>query len=150
LGLQLNVGFTGLINLGQAGLMAIGAYAMGMLVVDAGWPLLFALPGAILVSIAAGALIGLPTSRLRAAYFGIVTIAFSEIIRYTLQNAAFAGGNQGVLGYDRDFEAWALSKLAPFGLGGTTQLPRLIAVWTTLLICLAALKVLQRSPWGVS
>jgi ABC-type branched-subunit amino acid transport system permease subunit len=38
LGLQLNVGFTGLINLGQAGFMAIGAYAMGMLVVDAGWP----------------------------------------------------------------------------------------------------------------
>ena len=46
LGLQLNVGFTGLINLGQAGLMAIGAYAMGMLVVYAGWPLLFAVPGA--------------------------------------------------------------------------------------------------------
>jgi branched-chain amino acid transport system permease protein len=151
LGLQLNVGFTGLINLGQAGLMAIGAYAMGMLVVYAGWPLLFALPGAILVSIAAGALVGLPTLRLRADYFGIVTIAFSEIVRYTLQNAAFAGGNQGVLGYDadwRDFEAWALSKLAPLGLSGTIQLPLLIAVWGTLLICLTALKVLQRSPWG--
>ena len=39
LGLQLNVGFTGLINLGQAGFMCVGAYAMGMLVVDAGWPL---------------------------------------------------------------------------------------------------------------
>lgn len=151
LGLQLNVGFTGLINLGQAGLMAIGAYAMGMLVVDAGWPLVFALPGAILVAIAAGVLVGLPTLRLRTDYFGIVTIAFSEIVRYTLQNAAFAGGNQGVLGYDgewRGFEAWALSKLAPIGLGGTTQLPLLLCVWTTLLICLAALKVLQRNAWG--
>ena len=39
LGLQINVGFTGLLNLGQAGFMAIGAYAMGMLVVDAGWSL---------------------------------------------------------------------------------------------------------------
>ena len=37
LGLQINVGFTGLLNLGQAGFMSIGAYAMGMLVVDAGW-----------------------------------------------------------------------------------------------------------------
>ena len=110
LGLQLNVGFTGLVNLGQAGFMAIGAYAVGMLVVDAGWPLLLALPAAILFAITAGALVGLPTLRLRADYFGVVTIAFSEIARYTLQNAAFAGGNQGVLGYDggwRDFQAWA-------------------------------------------
>jgi branched-chain amino acid transport system permease protein len=93
----------------------------------------------------------LPTLRLRTDYFGIVTIAFSEIVRYALQNAAFAGGNQGVLGYDgewRGFEAWALSKLAPIGLGGTTQLRLLLCVWTTLLICLAALKVLQRSAWG--
>lgn len=151
LGLQLNVGFTGLVNLGQAGFMAIGAYAVGMLVVDAGWPLLLALPAAILVAIAAGALVGLPTLRLRADYFGVVTIAFSEITRYTLQNAAFAGGNQGVLGYDggwRDFQAWASTNLAPIGLGGTTQLPLLIADWSTLAVCLAALVVLQRSPWG--
>jgi ABC-type branched-subunit amino acid transport system permease subunit len=151
LGLQLNVGFTGLINLGQAGFMAIGAYAMGMLVVDVGWPLIIALPAAVLLAIAAGALVGLPTLRLRADYFGIVTIAFSEIVRYALQNAAFAGGNQGVLGYDggwRDFQAWASSELAPVGLGGATQLPLLIAVWATLLICLVALTVLERSPWG--
>jgi branched-chain amino acid transport system permease protein len=37
LGLQLNVGFTGVLNFGQAGFMAIGAYAMGILVVRAGW-----------------------------------------------------------------------------------------------------------------
>jgi branched-chain amino acid transport system permease protein len=151
LGLQLNVGFTGLVNLGQAGFMAIGAYAMGMLVVDACWPLLIALPAAILVAIAAGALVGLPTLRLRADYFGIVTIAFSEIVRYALQNESFAGGNQGVLGYDggwRDFQVWASSEVAAIGLGGSTQLPLLIAVWATLLICLAVLVGLQRSPWG--
>jgi branched-chain amino acid transport system permease protein len=151
LGLQLNVGFTGLINLGQAGFMAIGAYALGMLVVYAGWPLLLALPASILVAIAAGVLVGLPTLRLRADYFGIVTIAFSEIVRYTLQNAGFAGGNQGVLGYDggwRDFQAWASSELAAIGLGGNTQVPLLLTVWATLLICLAALKAVQRSPWG--
>jgi ABC-type branched-subunit amino acid transport system permease subunit len=151
LGLQLNVGFTGLINLGQAGFMAIGAYALGMLVVYAGWPLLLALPASIVVAIAAGVLVGLPTLRLRADYFGIVTIAFSEIVRYTLQNAGFAGGNQGILGYDggwRDFQAWTSSELAPIGLGGNTQVPLLLTVWATVLLCLAALKVVQRSPWG--
>ena len=151
LGLQLNVGFTGLINLGQAGFMAIGAYALGMLVVYAGWPLLLALPASVLVAIAVGVLVGLPTLRLRADYFGIVTIAFSEIVRYTLQNSGLAGGNQGILGYDggwRDFQAWTSSELVPIGLGGNTQVPLLLAVWATVLLCLAALKVVQRSPWG--
>jgi ABC-type branched-subunit amino acid transport system permease subunit len=151
LGLQLNVGFTGLINLGQAGFMSVGAYAIGMLVVDAGWPLALALPAAIVIAIAAGALVGLPSLRLRADYFGIVTIAFSEIVRYVFQNASFAGGNQGILGYDtewRALQAWASGLLAVIGLGEVTQLPLLIAVWASLLLCLVALKALQSSPWG--
>jgi branched-chain amino acid transport system permease protein len=151
LGLQLNVGFTGLINLGQTGFMAIGAYAMGMLVVDAGWPMALAFPAAVGVAVAAGVLVGLPSLRLRADYFGIVTIAFSEIVRYVLQNASFAGGNQGVIGYDaewRAFQSWVSPHLKPLGLGGATQAPLLIAVWTTLLLCLCGLKGLQKSPWG--
>jgi branched-chain amino acid transport system permease protein len=151
LGLQLNVGFTGLINLGQAGFMSVGAYALGMLVVDAGWSLWAAFPVAILIAVAAGVLVGLPTLRLRADYFGIVTIAFSEIVRYVFQNAAFAGGNQGILGYDtewRDFQDWASRHLAQIGLGEATQLPLLIAVWTTLFVCLVVLRALQASPWG--
>ena len=72
-------------------------------------------------------------------------------MRYVFQNAAFAGGNQGVIGYDgewRAFQAWASARLAAIGLGEATQLPLLIAVWVALLVCLAALKALQASPWG--
>ena len=151
LGLQLNVGFTGLLNLGQAGFMCVGAYAMAMLVVDAGWPLALSFAGAIVVAVAVGVLVGLPSLRLRADYFGIVTIAFSEIVRYVFQNAAFAGGNQGVIGYDaewRAFQAWASERLVTIGLGEVTQVPLLIAVWAVLLLCLAALKALEVSPWG--
>jgi branched-chain amino acid transport system permease protein len=151
LGLQLNVGFTGLINLGQAGFMAVGAYAMGMLVVDAGWPMAVAFPAAVSVAVAAGVLVGLPSLRLRADYFGIVTIAFSEIVRYVLQNAAFAGGNQGVIGYDaewRAFQSWVSPYLKPIGLAGSTQAPLLLAVWATLALCLFGLIALQASPWG--
>ncbi len=151
LGLQINVGFTGLLNLGQAGFMAIGAYAMGLLVVDAGWPLWAALPAAVLVAVAAGLLVGLPSLRLRADYFAIATIAFAEIVRYTFQNAAFAGGNQGIIGYDaawRDLADRANAWLAAAGLGGQPQLPLLIAVWLAFGLCLAGLTALQASPWG--
>jgi branched-chain amino acid transport system permease protein len=151
LGLQINVGFTGLLNLGQAGFMAIGAYTMGMLVVDGGWSLWAALPVAVLASVAAGLLVGLPSLRLRSDYFGIATIAFAEIVRYTFQNAAFAGGNQGIIGYDGDWRALAdraMEWLASIGLGGQSQLPLLIVIWVVFLLCLAALKALQASPWG--
>lgn len=151
LGLQLNVGFTGLLNLGQAGFMSIGAYAMGMLVTDAGWSIWIAMPVAILVAIVAGLLVGLPSLRLRADYFAIATIAFAEIVRYVFQNAAFAGGNQGIIGFDqewRDISDWLLDRLTAIGLGDLTQLPLFLAIWIVFLICLILLKALQVSPWG--
>jgi branched-chain amino acid transport system permease protein len=151
LGLQINVGFTGLLNLGQAGFMSIGAYAMGMLVVDAGWSLWAAMPAAIVVAVAAGLLVGLPSLRLRADYFAIATIAFAEIVRYTFQNADFAGGNQGILGFDDEWRAvagWLSGKLTAIGLGGQSQLPIFLAVWVVFALCLAALRFLQASPWG--
>ena len=151
LGLQINVGFTGLLNLGQAGFMSIGAYAMGMLVVDAGWSLWAAMPVAAAIAVVAGLLVGLPSLRLRSDYFAIATIAFAEIVRYTFQNAAFAGGNQGIIGYDQEWRAlaaWLLHQLAYFGLGGITQLPLFIVVWISFGICLAVLRLLEASPWG--
>ena len=151
LGLQINVGFTGLINLGQAGFMSIGAYAMGMLVTEAGWSIWAAMPAAIVIAIAAGLLVGLPSLRLRADYFAIATIAFAEIVRYTFQNADFAGGNQGIIGYDqewRDISDRMLDRLTPLGLGELTQLPLFLAIWIVFALCLILLKLLQASPWG--
>jgi len=151
LGLQINVGFTGLLNLGQAGFMSIGAYAMGMLVVDAGWSIWAAMPAAIVVAVLAGLLVGLPSLRLRSDYFAIATIAFAEIVRYTFQNAEFAGGNQGILGFDDEWRAlagWLSDPLAAIGLGGQSQLPILLAVWIVFLLCLVLLRFLQKSPWG--
>ena len=151
LGLQINVGFTGLLNLGQAGFMSIGAYAMGMLVVDAGWSLWAAMPVAVAIAVVAGLLVGLPSLRLRSDYFAIATIAFAEIVRYTFQNAAFAGGNQGIIGYDQEWRAlaaWLLQQLAHFGLGSITQLPLFVVVWISFGICLAVLRLLEASPWG--
>jgi len=104
LGLQLNVGYTGIVNFGQAGFMAIGAYAMGILVVKAHWSFWLAMPAAVGFAIAFGLLVGLPSLRLRADYFAIATIAAAEIVRLTAQNARdLTGGNQGLFGFD---ESW--------------------------------------------
>jgi ABC-type branched-subunit amino acid transport system permease subunit len=151
LGLQLNVGFTGLANFGQAGFMAIGAYANGLLVVDWGWPLWAALVAGIVLAVGAGLFVGVSSLRLRADHFAMATIAFGEIVRYTLQNAEFSGGNQGVLGFDeewRSFAYWMASKLSFIGLDKYTQLPLFITVSLTFLLLLLVMIMLQHTPWG--
>jgi branched-chain amino acid transport system permease protein len=93
----------------------------------------------------------LPSLRLRSDYFAIATIAFAEIVRYTFQNASFAGGNQGIIGYDEDwrhFAGWLSDRLAAIGLGDNGQLPLFFAVWIVFAVCLAILRGLQASPWG--
>jgi branched-chain amino acid transport system permease protein len=152
LGLQINVGFTGIVNFGQAGFMAIGAYTMGILVVKAGWSFWLALPASMVVAMAAGLLIGLPSLRLRADYFAIVTIAFAEIIRYIAQNAReLTGGNQGLLGFDdawADVSFWILERLDAVGLGDQFLLPLLLVTWLTALVLIVVLSRVQRTPWG--
>jgi branched-chain amino acid transport system permease protein len=151
LGLQLNIGFTGILNFGQSGFMAVGAYTMALLVANEHWSVWAALPCATLASIVAGLVIGLPSLRLRSDYFAIATIAFAEIIRYTAENSTFTGGYVGVLGYDstwRSFSGWALARLDSIGLGDQRQLPLLLVVWLTLAVLIALMSLLQRTPWG--
>lgn len=152
LGLQLNVGFTGILNFGQAGFMAVGAYTMGILVVKAGWSFWLAMPAATLVAMAAGLLIGLPSLRLRSDYFAIVTIAFAEVIRISAQNARdLTGGNQGLLGFDDDWAGISVSiqdTLEQLGLGQYFLLPLAIVTWVVFLVLLFALRRMTRSPWG--
>jgi branched-chain amino acid transport system permease protein len=153
LGLQINVGYTGVLNFGQVGFAAIGAYTMAILVTDTGMSFWLSLPIAIVVTVAFGLLIGLPALRLRADYFAITTIAAAEAIRFTAQNAReLTGGNQGILGFSDEWddvantiEGWleALGWSDP-----PTLFPLLIVVWATALVATLALSVLQRTPWG--
>ena len=152
LGLQLNVGYTGVINFGQAGFMAIGAYTMAILVVEAEVSFWLALPASILLAMAAGLIIGLPSLRLRADYFAIVTIAFAEIIRYTAVNAReLTGGSQGIGGFDStflDLSDAMLEVLAGIGLGDQFLLPLLIIAVAVFGVLTVGMYFLQRSPWG--
>jgi branched-chain amino acid transport system permease protein len=153
LGLQLNVGFTGILNFGQAGFMAIGAYAVAILVGDVGLPFLVAVPAAMAIAIAFALVIGLSSLRLRADYFSIATLAAAEAVRMFTQNASgLTGGNQGLYGFDA---AWAEASatiedwLAAVGIGdGGGLLPLLLVVWVVALIAIVLLHFVQRSPWG--
>lgn len=152
LGIQLNVGTTGIVNFGQAGFMAVGSYAMGIAVVRWGISFWVAMLLGILIVIAAAVLVGLPSLRLRSDYFAISTLAFSEIVRY-LADAwdGLTGGNLGLFGYT---DAWAEASfridswLARAGVGERFLLPLLIVNVVVLLLLTALVALLVRSPWG--
>ena len=161
LGLQLNVGYTGIVNFGQAGFMAVGGYTMAILVLEAGISFWLAMPLAVLVTMAFGVLIGLPALRLRADYFAIVTLAMAEVVRLTAQNAqGLTGGNKGLY---CNFEgasqtcfddAWKsvadpfLDWVQGFWPEADPLLPLLLVVWATVIVGIVALNYIQRTPWG--
>ncbi|ACB52504.1 putative branched-chain amino acid ABC transporter permease protein [Crocosphaera subtropica ATCC 51142] len=95
LGLNLQWGFTGLINFGVVGFMTLGAYTSVLLTLT-GVPFVLAvLAGAILAAIL-GLLIGLSTLRLREDYLAIVTIGVSELVRLVALNEEWL--TKGALG----------------------------------------------------
>jgi len=152
LGIQLNVGTTGIVNFGQAGFMAVGSYAMGILVVryevSFWWAMLLGIP----VAIAAALLVGLPSLRLRYDYFAISTLAFSEIVRYLADNwDGLTGGNLGLFGYTdtwTDASARIDAWLEKIGIGQRFLLPLLVVNLALLLLLTALVALLVRSPWG--
>jgi branched-chain amino acid transport system permease protein len=162
LGLQLNVGFSGIINFGQAGFMAVGAYSMGLLVVDAGLSFWLAMPLAMVIAVAFGLLVGLPSVRLRADYLAIATIAAAEIVRLFANSARdLTGGNQGFSCAEDDptncydatwrdeIEDPALDSVEGLGWTDAPDLfPLFVAVWVAVIVVTGLLYLAQRTPWG--
>jgi branched-chain amino acid transport system permease protein len=97
-GLNIVVGYCGLLDLGYAAFFAIGAYTSGVLATRYGWPLLATVPVVLLAAVLAGVVIGGPTLRLRSDYLAIVTLGFGEIIRITANNLEVTGGPSGIYG----------------------------------------------------
>lgn len=97
-GLNVVVGYCGLLDLGYAAFFAIGAYTSGMLASTLGWPILATIPAVIIAACVGGIVIGAPTLRLRSDYLAIVTLGFGEIIRLTANNLSITGGPNGIFG----------------------------------------------------
>lgn len=84
IGLNVLTGTTGLISLGQAGFLAIGAYTNAILLSDYGLPVWLALPAAGLAAGLVSLVVGVPSLRLKGLYLAITTLAFSFIINHII------------------------------------------------------------------
>src|ERR1044071_4683371 len=112
LGLNVVVGFAGLLDLGYVAFFAIGAHVAAYFG-SAFWALHVTFLAVLVLAVAAttlaGVLIGVPTLRLRGDYVGIVTLAFGEIVGQVVSNGrdihifggSLTGGPQGISGIDR-------------------------------------------------
>lgn len=97
-GLNVVVGYAGLLDLGYAAFFAVGAYTTGVLMATFGWSFWLTLPVAFIFAALSGVIIGAPTLRLRSDYLAIVTLGFGEIVRIAANNMKITGAASGIYG----------------------------------------------------
>ena len=186
LALNLHWGYTGMFNIGIAGFMAVGVYTMAILTAPpdpVGSPVggldmsvWVGILGGVLAAAAFGALLSLPALRVRADYFAIITLGFSEIIRLSVLSGTLreievgevvygTGGGQGIRYKSPSDEViellFDLPVLRSVGTGlydateavglSTTQVDRLVYALVVVVFVLVAFVVLRRlirSPFG--
>jgi neutral amino acid transport system permease protein len=156
IGLNVHFGYTGLLNFGQVGFMAIGAYGVGISTTYFGWPPVVALIVGVLACVALALLLGLPALRLRADYLAIVTIASSEIIRLVFRSVSlreFSGGSNGINGfadgfyYFNPFDPRVEYGFGPFQFLGNRMWMIMIG-WIVVALVTLLVWALISSPWG--
>lgn len=146
LGLNIVVGFTGLLHLGYAAFFAIGAYTYALLNLRLGWPFWIGLLPAIAVAGVCGVLLGIPALRVRGDYLAIVTLGFGEIVRIVVTNLEpWTGGPNGLVGIAHP------TLLVP-GRGvydfGVDSAPYYYVVWLSVLVLAAACRRMSHSRVG--
>lgn len=125
LGLNIVIGYAGLLDLGYVGFYAVGAYTTAVLTVEHGsWPFFLALPLAIVVTMISGVILGAPTLRVRGDYLAIVTLGFGEIIRISVNNIEWVGAAAGIKNIPHPTGIGAKPE-PPFKQGGLFEIPRL-------------------------
>jgi branched-chain amino acid transport system permease protein len=140
IGLNLQYGYTGLINFGVVAFFAIGAYTSALLTLK-GWPLV----PAFMVATLAGAIvaypIGLLSLRLADDYLAVVTLGFSEVVRLVIQQERWlTHGVQGLPGIPRIFQS--------LGIGEYAELATLAVLVLCNLAAIGLMLHLVRSPYG--
>lgn len=155
LGLSIHFGFAGLLNMGVAGFMAIGAYGYAISILTFGFPwwaaVLVGLCGAAIF----GLLLGIPTLRLRGDYLAIATIASAEVVRLLFLTTAFdevTGSADGLSAYHDSFRSMNPIPPGTYGFGPWTYSHtgwwvRIVGL-LTLAFAILLVFLLTRSPWG--
>lgn len=155
IGLNLHFGYTGLLNFGQVGFLAMAAYGVAITVVYLKLPFGYGILFGLLAAVAFAVLLGLPTLRLRADYLAIVTIAASEIVRLFARSVyatPVTGGSTGLSGFAGGFYALDPFPNGKYGIGefnfDERQFFVLIVGWVLVILTSLLTFFLVRSPWG--
>lgn len=156
IGLNIQFGYTGLLNFGQIAFALLGGYGIAISVAQWGLPFWVGVVIGLAAAVVLALLLGIPTLRLRADYLAIATIAAAEGLRLTFRSVSatpVTAGTRGLSGFSDPFvELAPWDPAARFSILGTTWSGA--DLWVTLvgwvLVALACLLVwlLVRSPWG--
>jgi branched-chain amino acid transport system permease protein len=155
IGLNLQFGYTGLLNFGHVGFMLVGAYGLAV-TVEKGGSFWLGLAVGVAAAAALGVILGGPTLRLRADYLAIVTISAAEILRLVARSGwaePFTNGVFGIQAFADDFfDLNPFTTAARYGVGDFSfqgrQLWVMVVGWTSVLVAALLLRHLVRSPWG--
>lgn len=155
IGLNIQFGYTGLLNFGQVAFVTVGAYSIGVVVVTMGLSLWLAIPVALLASVILALILGIPTLRLRADYLAIVTIAASELLRLVVRSIALRdifGGVNGINGKIGE-QFHALNPLPadfvmPYLTFSRQDAWVVLVGWVLIALVSVGVWLLVRSPWG--
>ena len=154
LGLNVVVGFAGLLDLGYIAFYLIGAYSTaywsGALPVHPPFELnpFFIIPLAVLAAMLAGVILGTPTLRLRGDYLAIVTLGFGEIIQIVATNLqGVTGGAEGVIGIRR-FSVHLFGLHYVWPVGATANLPYYYLLLVFVVAALVIFHLLEHSKVG--
>ncbi|MGI4893985.1 MAG: branched-chain amino acid ABC transporter permease [Janthinobacterium lividum] len=125
LGLNIVLGYAGLLDLGYVGFYAIGAYTVGVAgTLHGKLPFIVLIVLAVCISTASGLLLGAPTLRVRGDYLAIVTLGFGEIIRLVALNTEWLNQARGITDIQRppSLELFSLPHVVWNGLTATVDL----------------------------
>ena len=139
LSLNIEAGYTRLMNFGKVAFFAIGAYTSAMITV-AGAPFLVGFVSAVALAGFFGFLFSIPTLKLREDFLAITTIAAAEIVRLILLNENSYGlGPMGIRGIPRPLS---------LSVGGISAVLYLVIVWVVVIGFLLILERIAASPFG--
>jgi neutral amino acid transport system permease protein len=155
IGLNIHFGYTGLLNFGQVGFLAIAAYGVGTGVTYLDLPIGVSIVLGLGLAVLLALLLGIPTLRLRADYLAIVTIASSEVIRLVARSAVLrdvTGGSSGLTGFAGGFYRLNPFPNGTYGFGpfeyNESRTWLLVCGWTLVTLGSILVFLLMRSPWG--
>ena len=153
-GLNLQFGFTGLLNFGLVAFIMVGAYGTAI-TVDQGGPLWLGVIVGILASVTLGLIFGLPTLRLRADYLAIVTITAGETLRIIINAGGEGSITRGPFGIQQFAGSFFDINPIPTGNYGpgrisfsASDLWVIFVTWGLVAICSFIVYRLVTSPWG--